>query len=141
MVIRIAENGERRRFSRVPFETRVVVKNLSDGAILRNLDSRDISMKGMYCFTGRPFEPGTPCGVELQLTGTSSELWLRIEGKVARKDKCGMAVVFDSMDLDAFIHLKNVLYYNSGDPESIEREIIKYKPRFGSAPQELGEKK
>ncbi len=133
MEIKLEENKERRRFLRVPFETNVMVKDLSEGTVLRDLDSKDISMKGIYCFTDSPLEPETPCAVELQLTGTSSELWLRIDGKVVRKDESGMAIVFGSMDLDAFIHLKNILYYNSGDPDRIDEEIVKYQLNFDSA--------
>ena len=135
------EGRERRRFLRVPFEATVVVKNLSEGTILKDLDTKDISMKGIYCLTDSPFEPETPCAVELQLTGTSTELWFRIDGKVARKDKGGMAIIFDSMDLDAFIHLKNILYYNSGDPDRIDKEIVKYQLNSNLAPEALEKNK
>jgi len=118
------EQRDRRRFLRVPFEATVTVKNLSDGTILENLDSKDISMKGIYCLTDTPFKVDTPCVVELLLTGTSSELWIRIEGHVVRSEDSGMAIIFDNMDLDAFIHLKNILYYNSGDPERIDKELV-----------------
>ena len=130
MELRIEDNQERRRFLRVPFETSVTVKSLSSGKVLRGLASKDISMKGIYCFTDEPFEKDSPCTVELQLTGTSSELWLRIDGKVVRTDSTGMAIIFDSMDLDAFIHLKNILYYNSGEPDRIDQEIIRHQLDF-----------
>jgi len=118
------EQKDRRRFLRVPFEANVTVKNLIDGTIQRKLDSKDISMKGIYCITDSPFPVDTPCVVELLLTGTSSELWLRMEGHVVRTDDLGMAIIFDNMDLDAFIHLKNILYYNSGDPDRIDKELV-----------------
>ena len=114
---------ERRRFLRVPFETKTVVKNLESGTVVNSVHSKDISLKGMYCFTKEPFAPDTPCSIELHLTGTSSKLWLHIEGHVVRNDDQGMALSFDSMDMDVFIHLKNILYYNSGDPNRINQEI------------------
>ncbi len=124
MTIVFDEQKDRRRFLRVPFEANVTVKNLIDGTIQRKLDSKDISMKGIYCITDSPFPVDTPCVVELLLTGTSSELWLRMEGHVVRTDDLGMAIIFDNMDLDAFIHLKNILYYNSGDPDRIDKELV-----------------
>ena len=119
----MTERQERRRFLRVPFETELVVRNLETGEEIRSLRSKDISLKGIYCFTSHPFPSGTPCSIDLRLTGTSSMLWLHIEGQVVRKDASGMALSFDAMDIDVFIHLKNILYYNSGDPDRIDQEI------------------
>lgn len=117
---------ERRNYLRVPFATETKVTDLESGKVITAGLSKDVSLKGMYCFTDEPFPPGTPCAIELRLTGTSSKLWLHLEGRVIRKDAKGMAVSFDSMDLDVFIHLKNILYYNSGDPEKIDQEVKRY---------------
>ncbi len=115
--------NERRRNLRVPFETELTVTSLGNGEAIRAETTRDISMKGLYCTCPNPLPVGTPVVVQIVLTGTSSELKLRIEGHVVRREEHGMAIFFDSMDLDAFIHLKNILYFNSGDPERIDREI------------------
>jgi len=120
------ENTERRRFLRVPFETETVIRDLESGRVTSSVQSKNISLKGMYCFTKEPFAPDTPCSIELRLTGTSSKLWLNIKGHVVRNDEYGMAISFDSMDLDVFIHLKNILYYNSGDPDRIDQEVKQF---------------
>jgi len=119
----VGKSQDRRRFTRVPFETEMVVRNLETGKEIRSLRSKDISFKGIYCFTQNPFPPGTPCSINLRLTGTSSMLWLHIEGQVVRTDASGMVLSFDAMDIDVFIHLKNILYYNSGDPDRIDQEV------------------
>jgi hypothetical protein len=49
---------------------------------------------------------------------------LRITALVARADGERMAVQFQEMDLDSIFHLKNILYYNSGDPDRIDRELL-----------------
>ncbi len=118
-------NTERRRFLRVPFETEIIIQNLDTGKVIESVHSRDISLKGIYCFTENPFPEGTLCSIQLHLTGTSSLLWLELQGRVQRTDAQGMALSFDAMDLDVFIHLKNILYYNSGDPDRIDEEIKK----------------
>ncbi len=114
---------ERRKNLRVPFETQLTVRSLGNGGEIKAESTRDISMKGIYCTCENPLPQGTPVVVHLMLTGTSSELKLRIEGRVVRSEEQGMAIFFDAMDIDAFIHLKNILYFNSGDPERIDREI------------------
>ncbi|RUM87903.1 MAG: PilZ domain-containing protein [Thermodesulfatator sp.] len=114
---------ERRKNLRVPFETQLFVRNLGNGTEIKAEGTRDLSMKGLFCFCKTPLPEETPVVVRLVLTGTSSELSLRIEGHVVRREEQGMAIFFDSMDLDAFIHLKNILYFNSGDPERIDKEL------------------
>ncbi len=113
---------ERRLNLRVPFVTEVNITALDGSGRVTTQMSKDISMRGLYCFTDSPLPEGTRCLIEIVLTGTSTELKIRIEGHVVRSEPDGMALYFDALDLDAFIHLKNVLYYNSGDPERIDRE-------------------
>ncbi len=114
---------ERRKNLRVPFETEITVRSLGNGTEIKAEGTRDISMKGVYCTCTNPLPQDTPVVIYIVLTGTSSELKLRIEGRVVRAEEGGMAIFFDAMDIDAFIHLKNILYFNSGDPERIDREI------------------
>ncbi len=118
---------ERRRNVRVIFRSSVSVTEVDGagrkGRTVASDETRDISLKGVYVPTEEPLEPGIECLVELRLMGESSELTLRIQGQVVRTDDSGMAVTFSKMDIDALIHLKNILYYNSGDPERIDAEL------------------
>lgn len=118
---------ERRRNLRVTFRSSVTVTDLGkEGGRTVSAGSdatRDISLKGLYVVTAEPLPAGTPCLISLRLVGDSSDLQLKIQGTVIRTDGTGMAVIFDSMDIDALIHLKNILYYNSGDPERIDAEL------------------
>jgi len=117
---------ERRRNVRVIFRTSVSVTETGEGARTVSVEkegTRDISLQGLYVLTSEPFPAGTECMVNLRLTGSSSDLQLDILGTVVRTDDTGMAIKFESMDIDALIHLKNILYYNSGDPERIDAEL------------------
>ncbi len=85
-------------------------------------------MKGLYCVSDEVLPEGTRCHVEMVLSGTSSELRLRFTGMVVRTGQDGMGIEFEQMDPDSFFHLRNVLYYNTGDPERINREILGERP-------------
>lgn len=116
--------NNRRRRTRVPFETRS--RFLIQGEELVSSDSKDLSLTGVYFFTIlRPAE-GTIGEVEITLGRGKRPLTLRFKGAVARLDETGIGVRFMEMDPAAFAHLKNLLYYNTGDPEAIDAEIILY---------------
>jgi len=121
------DKGEERRSNfRVAF--RVAVSVIEKGGSGRTISAdcegtRDISLKGLYIMTPEPLSPGTECLIELRPAGDSGDPRLHIQGKVVRTDHKGMAVAFSGMELDALIYLKNILYYNSGDPERIDAEL------------------
>ncbi|HID97996.1 MAG TPA: PilZ domain-containing protein [Thermodesulfobacteriaceae bacterium] len=115
--------ADRRDNVRVPFTTGACIR--AEGQVIPIITekTKDLSLRGLYCFTDIKYPDGTPCDIELHLTGTTSRLVLNIRGRVVRSDIRGMAMKFDEMDADSFFHLKNVLYYNTGDPELIDREL------------------
>ncbi len=115
---------ERRKNFRVNFKTSVSIRPLhQDVPAIHSDHTRDISLKGLYCFTEERLPVGTPCEVELRLSGSSSDLKLFMQADVVREDESGLALRFNEIDLDSLIHLKNILYYNSGDPDKIDEEL------------------
>lgn len=119
-------NEERRKKTRVHFKTQVTLKT-DKSEIVAEANSKDISIKGMFVNTEKKIPLGTPCDMEILLTGTSTRLALSIKGKVTRQDASGLGVVFDSMDIDSYFHLKNIVMYNASDPEDIEKEMFSIK--------------
>jgi hypothetical protein len=118
---------EQRKYIRVPFKTIACLWSLKqDAKEIRCDQTRDISLKGIYCYSDIKLSAGTPCEVELYLTDTSSKLVLFLKGRVVRTDEEGMGIKFEEMDLDSFFLLKNILNYNTGDPEQIDRELTGY---------------
>jgi len=116
--------NNRRRRTRVPFHTRV--RFIIQGKALVSSDSKDLSLTGVYFLTDlRPEEEATG-EVEITLGLGIHPLTLRFKGVVARADENGIGVRFLEMDPAAFAHLKNLLYYNTGNPEAIDAEIIHY---------------
>jgi len=114
---------DKRKRTRVHFETQVVLKT-GVSEIMAGANSSDISMKGMFVSTDEKIPVGTPCDIEIVLSGTTSRLALNIEGVVARLDKGGLGITFNSMDVDSYLHLKNIVMYNAQDPDAVEEEML-----------------
>ncbi len=117
---------ERRTRTRVYFTTQVIVKT-DESEIVAEANSEDISIKGLFVNTEKRIPVGTPCDIEILLTGTSTRLALTIKGIITRQDASGLGIAFDSMDLDSYVHLKNIVLYNASDPEDIEKEMFSLK--------------
>ena len=116
--------NNRRHRTRVPFHARV--QFIIQGKALVSSDSRDLSLTGVYFLTDLRPEEGATGEVELTLSLGAHTLTLKFKGVVARADENGIGVRFLEMDPAAFVHLKNLLYYNTGRPEAIDAEIIHY---------------
>lgn len=111
---------EKRANTRVFFNVNAVVKfdKKSIGGSVINL-----SMHGMLFEGSENIPVDTPIEAEIFMEGTTSELRINVEGKVLRSDENGTAIAFKSVDIDSFIHLKNIVAYNTGDEEMIMKEF------------------
>ena len=117
---------ERRQKTRVHFETHVIIRT-EESEIKAEADSEDISIKGVFVKTQEKIPEGTPCDLEILLTGSSTKLALTIKGLITRQEEAGLAIGFDSMDLDSYMHLKNIILYNVSDPEEVKKEMLSLK--------------
>ena len=116
-------NEEKRKKTRVDFKTQVILKT-DESEIEAEANSKDISIKGIFVNTEKKIPVGTPCDIEILLTGTSTRLALSIKGIITRQDASGLGIVFDSMDIDSHFHLKNIVVQNASDPDVIEKEMV-----------------
>ncbi|MBF0527660.1 MAG: PilZ domain-containing protein [Deltaproteobacteria bacterium] len=114
-------DSNQRRRTRVPFET--TVKIVAGEQVLDNLASRDLSMKGMFLETETTLPLDTPVDITVELTGATSEVALRMKGRVVRVSPHGMGIDFTEVDLDSFFHLRNIVMYNAGDPGDVDSEL------------------
>lgn len=113
---------ERRKQTRVHFETQVVLKS-GESEIISNLNLRDISLKGMFVRTNKIIPIGAFCDIQILLTGTSNPLYLSLKGRIVRHASSGLGLHFVSIDADSYIHFKNLLMYNALDPDAMEKEL------------------
>ncbi len=112
----VSSNNEKRRHSRVGFSTDIEILLQADGKEVRLPgNSKDLSLKGIFVGAKEKFVPGTKCLVNVYLTGGIDKIELQMKGTVVRMNDRGMGIIFDSMDVDTYSHLKNIVYYNSSD--------------------------
>ena len=114
--------AEKRKNTRVPFHTTITVR--FPDKTFDHCETQDLSLKGVFVkgVTGSRAE-GDRCELSLHLSGSSSNLSLHMNGEVVRVKKDGIGLHFSEIDLDSFFHLKNIIYYNTEDPDILGEEF------------------
>src|SRR5271157_4998872 len=115
---------ENRYNARVPFHVHAIVKikdQIIDGEV------ENLSTGGLLFKTGEDLQLNEPVAVKILLYGASSHLALDITGKVVRKSGSGTAIQFTELDLDSFVHLRNIVSRNAEDKKIIQE----YRDRTG----------
>lgn len=112
---------EKRRFTRVAFGVKA---DMTVEDVLYRAEGIDnLSLGGCRLPIRSSLTPGHRCSLRIFLTGTNNGMNLSIEGEIMRVDPEGVALRFTHIDPDSLFHLKEIIRYNSSDPDSIEREI------------------
>ena len=113
----------KRNFTRVNFDTRgeLKYKNKTISAEIKNL-----SLKGAFFVTAETIPINDQNGKHPSLVGSTSDLSVSAKGKVVRVEESGIGVNITEINVDSFIHLKNIIQYNSGDPEKTVEEFQNY---------------
>ncbi|MBU1345108.1 MAG: PilZ domain-containing protein [Proteobacteria bacterium] len=112
----VSNYDERRKHSRVGFTAKIRLLLEAEGKKI-NLEasSKDLSLKGIFASTKEKFSIGTKCIVKVYLTGGIDKIELQMKGTVVRENDNGMGIEFDSMDVETYSHLKNIIHYNRID--------------------------
>lgn len=111
-----SNNDEKRKHSRVGFTTVIQILLEADGKKIKlKGSSKDLSLKGLFINTEDKLSSGTKCSITVCLTGGIDNIELLMKGTVVRVTDNGMGIVFDSMGVDTYSHLKNLVQYNSID--------------------------
>jgi hypothetical protein len=109
-----------RKFSRVQFNV---------GATIRVADRQfqgaveNLSMAGMFLVTDEKLSEGEAVEITIVLTGTLPEIAVDFNGVVTRIAEDGVGFTFEKMDIDSYMHLKNIIAYNIDDAEKVMEEI------------------
>jgi hypothetical protein len=115
---------EKRRFTRIPFR---VTAELAANTITWTAPAiSNLSVGGCLLPVAADLAPGTACQVKIILSGTSSEMSVRVEGEIVRRDHSSVAIKFTCIDPDSLYHLQSIIRYNADDVEQIEKEIQKH---------------
>ena len=111
---------EKRATTRVIFSVNSKIKcnnKILEGNIV------NISLNGILIQTPEKLKTDTDIDIEIGMEGTTSQLTVCVQGRVVRSDENGTAVEFKSIDIDSFVHLKNIIAYNEGNEEKIINEF------------------
>lgn len=109
-----------RKFSRVRFSVEGAIR-CRDRQFQGTVEN--LSMTGMFLVTDERLPEGEAVGIEIILTGTTPPIFVNFNGMVSRTGANGIGFVFEKMDLDSYMHLKNIIAYNIDDAEKVMEEI------------------
>ena len=115
---------EKRRFSRIPFQVNAEIT--VDREVYPVAKINNLGIGGGFFPLDRDLTPGSPCQVKIILNGASSELSIRVTGRILRNLPDAVAIQFTSIDPDSLYHLQNIIRFNAGDPDAIEGEIERH---------------
>lgn len=109
-----------RKFSRVQFNVSATIKTAAKqfkGSV------ENLSMRGMFLITDERLSQGETVEITIMLAGVEPEIAVNFSGEVARVADDGIAFNFNKVDLESYMHLKNIIAYNMDDPEKVIEEI------------------
>lgn len=111
---------EKRNFTRIIFQTEAAV--VSEDLRIRG-EVENLSMNGMLLRTPDRIPVSANAEIRIVLSGASPEISVEAKGHALRHESDGIAFQFDEMDLDSFIHLKNIIAHNRGDDGDVAEEF------------------
>ena len=108
-----SQSEDRRKHDRVGFKTGIKISLIVDNKEVKlESNSENLSLKGVFIDTDQVFPVGTACFVKIYLTGGQDDVVLSMQGTIVRQTQKGVGVEFDSMDVDTYSHLRNIVQYN-----------------------------
>jgi hypothetical protein len=101
--------SEQRRSQRIRFTSKAILRYGQDMALEAKVDTRNISLHGIFLDTDTRIPLSTACDIEIYLTGATSAMDFHARGEIQRHDPVGMAVVFTHLDPDSYLHILNLV--------------------------------
>lgn len=114
---------EKRELTRVAFDIEAIIKYQE-----RTFSGKvgNISLKGMFIQTKEKIKLNDTIEITIHLAGQTSDLEINLNGTVVRIIDEGVGIQFQKVDLDSFIHLRNIVAYNSGDEDKVMDEFFSF---------------
>lgn len=113
---------ERRRFSRVPFDSDAHI-NSKTGELHLNCPVIDVSIKGALVAKPENWQGTVGSDYQLDLVLEQGQLVIKMDVSVAHIDDDQIGFICHHIDLDSITHLKRLIELNLGDPELLQREL------------------
>ncbi len=116
------QSREKREFVRVPFTTEVEIR--TGNRLFRSSSGMNISLNGLRIATEDPLPgEGSPCSARIVLKAFDHRLAIEAQGRIARSGQGFLAVEFTELDPDSYLHLRQLIINNAGDPVHAEEEF------------------
>ncbi len=112
-----------RKFTRATFSLQAELDHrgkISQGEVV------NLSLQGLLVRTRATIQPGEPLRITLRVTGQTSSLAIHADATAVRATAEGVAVRFEKVDLDSYIHLRHLLADKVGGVDKIDQEFINY---------------
>ena len=112
-----------RRMSRISYKIEAEIKTAN-----KDLHGEvcNLSLNGMFVNISDGFKIGDEIKSTIHLSTVNSEMSLNLAGDVVRIEPEGVAVQFKGIELDTFILLRNIVIYNNGNSDLIDKEFREY---------------
>lgn len=112
--------SQKRRFSRVPFHSKVLLSTFPGK---NECDLIDISLKGALVERIMPWKSkvGDPCSLVVELA--SGGATIHMSGAVAHVKDNRLGIRCTELDLESITNLRRLVELNLGDEEALSREI------------------
>ncbi len=107
----------KKRRERSQYNSKVVIK--TSERIIESTMSDNVSLNGIFVESKELLPLNTKCKIEITLSASSDNIKLKMDAKVARVTETGMGLSFEIMDIETFRHIKNLVLYNSDEPNKI----------------------
>ena len=117
------EHSNQREFTRVLVSARTEIR--AGEVTLSGAPTHSLSMKGMSIQTSERLPLGTECEINIVLV--EGEVEIQLLGTVVNHLTDGMAFLFTKiLGLESFEHLRNLVFYNAEDVETVETEFTSH---------------
>jgi len=87
---------------------------------------RNLSLSGMFIDIPSEVAIGDTVDVTLSLVGTDNDMTVDLIAEVTRTEVKGIAVRFRDIPLNSHGILKNIVVYNTGQPDVVDAEYQRY---------------
>lgn len=113
----------KRSFTRVRLQSSAIV---TSGQMEIHGEVENLSLNGVRLKTPQKLDCSKAVKVKIVFRSASSELWVKIPGRVIRHEGDGMVIQFTKLSLDSYVHLRNVISNLLGDEHKVSGELFAY---------------